>query len=93
MSTDKTIKKAVEKCISLLPENLQNMELAFQISEIECARNQIDGISCLLVVEGRWSRPIGDWVKAQLDELDARIQRLVEAKHEALLKEINREAA
>lgn len=93
MSTDKTIKKAVEKCVSLLPANLQDMDLVFQISELQCARNQIDGISWLLVVDGRWNRPIGDWVKAQIDELDGRIQRLIEVKRKAQLTEIRHEAA
>lgn len=88
MSTNRTIKEAVEKLISMLPADLQDKELARQIYELERVRNQIDGISWLLVVDGRWNSPIGEWVKAQLEELDARLHQLMNAKVDALLQTV-----
>lgn len=85
MSTNKTIKTTVEKLISMLPADLQDKELARQIYELERVRNQIDGVSWLLVVDGRWNSPLGEWVKAQLDELDDRLHQLQNAEIDAVL--------
>lgn len=76
MSTDKSIKKAVEMCISLLPANLQDLPLAFQISDLERVIHQIDGISWLLVVDGRWQGNISIWVQARMNELQAHLDDL-----------------
>ncbi len=88
MSTDKSIRKAVELIKSLLPANLQEMTPERQVQHLETARNQIDGISWLLIAEARWNGPIGEWVKAQLDELDARLHPLQDAKIDALLEKV-----
>lgn len=91
MSTDKTIKNAVEKIKGLLPANLQDMVPEKQIHYLEIARHQIDGISWLLVADGRWHKPIGAWVKAQLDELDAQLHQLQGANIDALLTKVESE--
>lgn len=76
MSTDKTIRKAVEKCISLLPANLQDLPLALQISELERTIHQIDGISWLLIIDGRWHGAVGIWVQARMNELKGHLDDL-----------------
>lgn len=73
MSTDRAIKIAVEKIKELLPADLQSMPAERQIQYLDVARHQIDGISWLLVTDGRWRKPIGEWVKAELDAIDQRI--------------------
>jgi hypothetical protein len=73
MSTERAIKKAVEQIKNLLPANLEDMPAERQIQYLDVARHRIDGISWLLVAEGRLNTPIGKWVKAEVAALDQRM--------------------
>lgn len=71
MSSDKHIKEVVEKLVKLLPVDFDRMPPGVQAEQLERVLSQISGIAWLLVVEGRWDQPIGEWVQEKEGELMA----------------------